>query len=98
MYLGLFWRLGEKQLMWLNKFKIALAQKDTDSIERLLDEVPNFEDIEDAKKASYLFEEALKLFNTLKDETTSSMKQIKRNIDFINVTSSKPSNTLDIKS
>ena len=84
--------------MWLNKFKVALAQKDTDSIEKLLDEVPNFEDIEDAKKASFLFEEALKLFNTLKDETAASMKQLKKNIDFVNVTSAKPSNTLDIKS
>ena len=84
--------------MWLNKFKIALAQKDIKTIEKLLDETPAFDDVEDAKKASFLLQEALALFNGLKDEASTSMKQIKRNIDFVNVTSSKPSNTLDIKS
>jgi len=83
--------------VWLNKFKIALAQKDIDSIERLLDEVPVFDDVEDAKRASFFFEEALVLFNSLKDEASTSMKQIKKNLDFVNATFTKPANILDIK-
>jgi len=83
--------------MWLNKFKIALVQKDTDSLEKLLNEIPKFDNIEDMKQASYLFKEAMRLLLTLKDETSSSMRQIKQNINFLNVTASNPANKLDIK-
>ncbi len=82
--------------MWLNKFKIALAQKDTDSLEKLLEEVPKFENIEDAKKASYLLREALELLYTLQDEVSTSMRQIKKNINFLNVSIHDVNPTLDI--
>ena len=83
--------------MWLNKFKIALAQKDTDSLEKLLDEIPEFSDINDMKQSLYLFREATELLFSLKDETSASMRQIKKNIDFIRSTHNESSNKLDVK-
>ena len=83
--------------MWLNEFKIALSQKDSSTLDKLINEVPKFKQLEDMKKASYLMREALILLHTLKDETSSSMKQIKKNIDFLNVTMIDSASKLDIK-
>ena len=83
--------------MWLNKFKIAIVQKDTNTLEKLLDEVPKFDNIEDAKKATYLLKEALALLYSLQDETSTAMRQIKKNIDFLNTTVHDSVGSLDIR-
>ena len=84
--------------MWINKFKIALVSKDTAQLKKLLDEIPKFSDKADAVEISCLLKEAVELFNTLKNETSSSMKQIKKNIDFLKSTHIQSSSKLDIKS
>ena len=84
--------------MWLDKFTVALLQKDADSINALLDEVPNFTNVDDAKKASYLFREALELLYGLKNETVASMRQMKSHIDFLKANTPKPTNGLDVRS
>ena len=84
--------------MWLNKLKIAIVEKDTDVLDKLLDEVPKFTDITDTKEAMYLLREASILIHTLKDETSSSMKQIKKNIDFLRSTEAPKISKLDIRS
>lgn len=84
--------------MWLNKLKVALSQKDVESIESLLEEVPAFDNVDDAKTAQYLLKEAMELLLTLQDETKQSLKQMKKNLDFMNATSSPLVAKLDIKS
>ena len=84
--------------MWHNRFKIALVKKDTDTLQKLLNEMPEFTDVQEMKKASFLVKGALELLHTLKDETSTSMKQIRQNIDFLNVTINNSANKLDIKS
>ncbi|MCK4737710.1 MAG: hypothetical protein KAT10_04050 [Sulfurimonas sp.] len=84
--------------MWLSKLKIAIVEKDTDVLDKLLDEVPKFTDVADAKEAMYLLREASILIHTLKDETSSSIKQIKKNIDFLSSTEAPKISKLDIKS
>lgn len=85
--------------MWINRFKIALVQKDTDLLKNLLDEdISHFKSQKEMHEAMYLFREALELLYTLKDETSSSMKQIKKNIDFLKSTQPQAINKLDIKS
>ncbi len=83
--------------MWLNKLQIAIIEKDTEKLDKLLDNLPEFDNLDDMKKASYLLKEALGLLYKLKDETSESMKQIKKNLDFINSTLDKPKNKLDVK-
>ena len=90
--------LGKKLQMWVNKFKIAIVQKDTEAIETLLANVPSFENIDEAKEASYLMKEALILLLTLQDEITASKKQIKKNINFLQSSLSDSSATFSIKS
>ncbi len=97
MFLKSFPLLGEIQQMWLNKFKVALVQKDVTSLEKLLDEVPDFSSKSQAQSALYLFKEAIELLHMLKESTSISMKQIKQNIDFLESTQIRPQSTLDIK-
>ena len=91
-------KLGEKLQMWITKLKVALAQKNVDQIERLVDETPKFDNVKDAKEAMFLLREATELLFTLQDETESSMKQIKKNLDFLKSTEPQKITKLDIKS
>ncbi len=88
--------LGEKLRMWLKKLKIAVVQKDTKSLEVLLDDIPTLEDAKEIEKARYLLQEAQKIVQNLKDETGASMAQMKKNIDFLNATTANKPAQFDI--
>jgi len=70
--------------VWLNQLKVAVVQKDTELLSSLLDDIPTLENSEDIQTALYLLKEATTLTQQLKAETATSMKQIKKNIDFLN--------------
>ncbi len=84
--------------MWLNKLKIAIIEKDPNALSKLLDDIPQLEDPKEIEEAIYLLKEATVLMNNLKDETKASMKQIKKNLDFLRSTDIPTSKKLDIKS
>ncbi|WP_373036537.1 hypothetical protein [Sulfurimonas sp.] len=83
--------------MWLKKLQIAVIEKNTDAIESLLDTAPEFDNIKDVESAMYLLREAAELVYTLKDETALTIKQLKKNIDFLKSTQPATKNKLDIK-
>jgi len=84
--------------MWLKNLQIAIIEKDIEKLDNILnEELPEFEDQEQMEKASYLLKEAAVFLYELKDETSHAMRQIKKNIDFINSTQNKPKNKLDVK-
>jgi len=83
--------------MWLNKLQIAIIEKNTDALDKLLDTMPSFENKKDMESAAYLLREALELLYTLKDATSSTMKQLKKNISFIQSTAPQQKNKFDIK-
>ncbi len=84
--------------MWLNSLKIAIIEKNTDSLQKLLDDIPKYEDKESQEQALYLLREALELLHTLKDQTAADMMKIKKNIAFLHSTESASSNKFDITS
>ncbi len=84
--------------MWLNNFKIAIVQKDTDRLSELLESLPQLKNTKEMQEALYLIREASELVYGLQDETTSSMRQIKKNLNFLKSTELKAPSTLDIKS
>ena len=98
MFLKGFWKLGEKQHMWSTKLKIALVQKNVDQIEQLVDKIPKFDSVKETKEAMFLLREAMELLFILKDEAGESMRQIKKNMDFLNLTEPQKVIKLDIKS
>ncbi|WP_031348061.1 hypothetical protein [Sulfurimonas hongkongensis] len=83
--------------MWINKLQIAIIEKDADSIDALVQEAPKFENTKEIERAMYLLREAMELIYTLKDETALTMKQLKKNIRFIESTQSQTQNRLDVK-
>ena len=84
--------------MWLTKLKIAVVEKDTDRLSSLMESIPKLESIEDMTAALYLIREAEELVYTLQDETSASMKQIKKNLAFLKSTEAQKTSKLDIKS
>ncbi|MDY0122785.1 hypothetical protein [Sulfurimonas sp.] len=84
--------------MWLNRLKIAIVEKNPDALAKLLDDVPQLQDPKEIEEAIYLLKEATSLMERLKDETKASMKQIKKNLDFLRSTDIPTSKKLDIKS
>lgn len=85
--------------MWSNKFKIAIVEKNTDAIDKLLDEIPEFSNNKDIQEAIYLMREGAKLLYKLRDEASDVISQLKKNIDFLDSTQTPNYQTrLDIKS
>ncbi|WP_345993164.1 hypothetical protein [Sulfurimonas sp. HSL-1716] len=82
--------------MWLNEFKVAIVTKDTKKINSLMASMPQFEELAEMEEAFYLFQQADKLLNELKDETAKTMKKLRDNISFIESTYTKNTSKLDI--
>ena len=83
--------------MWLTKLKIAIIEKDTDSLNTLLDDIPKLDDKKEIEEAVYLLREATELVLSLQNDTSQAMKQIKKNLQFLRSTDVQSSNKLDIK-
>ena len=84
--------------MWLANLKIAIIEKNTDAIDKLMDEIPELTEANDLVEAIYLLKAARELVDILKDETSNSMKQIKTNLRFLRSTDIPTSIKFDIKS
>lgn len=85
-------------MTWINSLKIAIIEKDPEALEKLLDDLPQFTELEDMKAAQSLLKEAGAFIHELKDKTEHSMRQLKKHRDFLNSTEAPQSNRLDIKS
>jgi len=82
--------------MLADALEIAIIEQDVDTIRNLLDSMMEIEDVQEAKRALYLLAEASMLISNLKDETVTSMTQIKKNIDFLKSTEAPAVNKFDI--
>ena len=98
MFLKAFYRHGEKLQMWLTKLKIAIVEKNTDELSRLMENIPELEGIDKLTEAVYLLREATELVYTLQNESAASMNQIKKNLDFLKSTAEVTLSKLDITS
>ena len=82
---------------WIKQLKIAIAEKDMDKFDRLVDNVPKFTNNEDIIQSLFLLRDATKLVSDLKDETGLSMQKMKKHIDFLKSTEISVSKKLDIR-
>jgi len=83
--------------MWIKKLQIAIIEKNPDAIDALMQETPEFKDKKEIESAMYLLREAMELIYTLKDETALTIKQLKKNIDFLASTQPQTQNRLDVR-
>ncbi|MFA6192779.1 MAG: hypothetical protein WC665_10550 [Sulfurimonas sp.] len=84
--------------MWLTKLKIAIIEKNTESLDKLLDDIPKLTQITEREQAIHLLEEADRVFSGLKDEALKSMNQIQKNLQFLRSTDIPMSRNLDMMS
>ncbi|PNV83023.1 MAG: hypothetical protein C0627_07385 [Sulfurimonas sp.] len=84
--------------MWLTKLKIAIVEKNPNALSKLLSDVPQLENQKEIEEALFLLREATALMKNLKEETQASMRQMKKNLDFLRSTEISSSKKLDIKS
>ncbi len=96
MWLKVFLKRGERQLMWLQQFKIALAEQNSDSISKLLDEMPAFEEVSQMREAQFLIAQAFEFIGQLKEETASTISQIKKSRDYLRSTDVSESTQLNV--
>jgi len=82
--------------MWLNKLKIAIVQKDIDTLNTLMDNLPDLSDTREIDEALNLIASAKSLLIDLKDDTQISMIQIQKNINFLKSTQGPIAPKLDI--
>jgi len=83
--------------VWLNQLTIAIVEKNTDTLNDLMQNLPKLTKKEDLDSALCLLKEATDLVTSLKDDTKTSMIQMQKNIKFLKATESQKASTLDIK-
>ncbi len=83
-------------MSWLSELKVAIVSKDPQKISALIDDMPDFSNLEEMQEALYLIKEAYIVINDFKNETLAKREQIKKNIDFLQSTAQRQSNSLDV--
>jgi len=84
--------------MWINEFKIALIEQDTQKLEKLAGIDLQFDTVEEMQEAMCFIKQAEEFLRELKNDTALSMQQLKKNIDFLKATQAPTVNRLDITS
>jgi hypothetical protein len=84
--------------MWLKEFKLAIILKDANKISSLMDEIPQFKNLQEMQEAYYLIEQAREIIQDYKNSISQDLVKIKQNIQFIESTQKQKKNKLDINS
>lgn len=83
--------------MWLTRFKTALVLEDFESIAALLDEMPQFETLQQIEEASYLLAQTKSAVEKNKSQTTHVLQQLKNSLNFLKSTQTEPPFSLNLK-
>lgn len=70
-------------MSWIENFTIAIVEENHMQIGKLIQEMPKFEDLNEAKCAQALIREALKLVQDEQKKTQDSMDKLKRTRAFV---------------
>ena len=70
-------------LLWMNNLKVAIIENDIEHIGRLIQEVPTFTDLDEAKAALALIQESIRLVDIEKIKLVEVMKKIKQTKAFL---------------
>ena len=70
-------------MQWLDEFKRAVIEEDFNSIETLIDNIPQFSDIKSSELALGLINEAREIIKRQKDDAFSQMQKIQKTKKFV---------------
>lgn len=65
-------------MQWMNNLTIAIVENDIAKIGKLIGDVPIFEDLDDAKEALSLIQEAIKVVDEERIKTMEIMKKMQQ--------------------
>jgi len=69
---------------WLNSFKVALINEDTNLINMLMDSICEFTQIEDMLQAQSLIKESIHLYERKQNIIAQKLNNLKKNRKFLN--------------
>jgi len=75
--------MKKQQMTWKNKFKIAIIDGDVNTLEKLIDNIPKVDTVEEAKETLALIQEALSVVENAKEKTLQIMNKIKKTKAFL---------------
>jgi len=84
-------------VMWLTKLKTALVLEDFESISVLLDEMPQFETLQQMEEAAYLLAQTKASVEQNKSQTAHVLQQLKNSLNFLKSTQTEPPSSLNLK-
>ena len=70
-------------MSWINELKTAVIEEDIQNITDITDNLPQFEDINEAEEALSLIQEAIRIVKEKKRETLDIMNKIKQTKTFL---------------
>lgn len=83
--------------MWLSKLKTALVLEEIERISSLLDEMPQFDTIEQMEEAAFLLQQSKTLLEQKKIQTAQTLQQLKNSLDFLKSTETQQAHSLNLK-
>jgi len=78
-------------VQWLNSFKIALIEEDTEKLKELISDMPCFEKLEDMQTAFSLISEAISLITQKRDQIKKDMDRLNKAKSFLDLEPKKNS-------
>jgi len=81
--------------LWLKAFKIAIAERNIEKIDELIQSTPEFESIQSMKEALYLIKEASTLIKESQNDILKTKHKLKKNIDFMQSTQTNRNSRFD---
>ena len=83
--------------MWLTKLKTALVLEEIERISALLDEMPQFDTLEQMEEAAFLLQQSKTLLEQKKIQTAQTLQQLKNSLDFLKSTATQQTHSLNLK-
>jgi len=75
--------MKKQQMIWKNKFKVAIIDEDVVALEKLIYSIPKVDTVEEAKETLALIQEALIVVENAKEKTLQIMNKIKKTKSFL---------------
>jgi len=83
--------------LWLNDLKKAIILQDTQKLESLIDQMPNFSALADMEEAAYLLLSAKTFLESERSQALHSLSQLKNTIDFLKATENITASSINLK-
>lgn len=84
-------------MAWLRELRIAVIEKDIEKLDILTVELPLLETFQDKKDALFLLGEALVILQNGREDTKKALTQLRKNINFLNVTKEVGTSSIDFR-